>query len=208
LDSITHGLLSFLLLGGLFDWRLGGYVALLGVLPDFDIFLLPLSGKYPLLRHRSIVHSIPFMVLLPPLFAFLAIVSMFLFFPFLSLSYLILYFLILYVLGTIAFGLHLLIDYLTYYGAPILWPIKKYRINYDIFGVVSAPVLIFSMVNLTMLVISIYVSSLSWMNIFPICSLISIFSYIGLFCYFIILKIKNPNQRKQGQRKRRRMPFR
>jgi membrane-bound metal-dependent hydrolase YbcI (DUF457 family) len=124
MDLFTHLMFGFLLSsresGGFYNiYVIFGCFA--AILPDIDIFFLPLWKRYPLLRHHGITHTLLF-ALAAPVFVWVAYSGV----SGSSDAKL----LVVMWTGSLS---HVLSDFITNWGVPLLYPVSKehYKLNID-----------------------------------------------------------------------------
>ena len=128
MDSMTQAALGATIAGAIAGRRCNGKVliagALLGTLPDLDVFINYGDDISNMIKHRGFSHSL--LVLVP--FSFLLSRLIHTFKPLPQWSFKRLWFLISMVLVT-----HPLLDYFTSYGTQLTWPIPGYYALSSIF---------------------------------------------------------------------------
>jgi membrane-bound metal-dependent hydrolase YbcI (DUF457 family) len=129
MDLFSHVVISYLLNVGLETPALHiverpviEFGVLMGILPDFDLLLTPLSGKVPLTKHRGVSHSLFFILVCALVSAWLA--SLY-FLPSVK-------FTTLFIVALASGLMHLGTDFITTWGTPILWPISNREFKLDI----------------------------------------------------------------------------
>ena len=103
----------------------------MAILPDIDIFMWPLSKKYPILRHHGITHTI--------VFIFCSATIMFVIYAFHA-NFWSLKLLVIMYLGGYS---HLFADFLTNWGVPLLYPVSKKHFKLNIETAVNIIMIIY-----------------------------------------------------------------
>ncbi len=123
MDVMTHMLIGYLLPYGMGirNETLHALCAIAAIIPDFDIFFFPLSRRVKALQHRTVTHSVPFILTLGLVLGILA--SHYLGVPFLHAFAMV-------VLGA---GSHTLADLFTDYPIRPFYPFynRYYSFNYE-----------------------------------------------------------------------------